>query len=128
LVPRAAPGAERKISSRAWAREALGLRRPRGKLNRFLRFPLPVQGIFHLCSNFAGLPGGGIPVQPPQPGVRVSVAAKARSQAFLLPFLGEVQEVKGAVSQGARVPPLALPSPRMPSFGARRGREEKPPA
>jgi len=46
-------------------------------------------------ANFAGLKGGSNPVQTPQSGVEVSVAASGEGKGFFLPFLGEVQEVKG---------------------------------
>ena len=46
-------------------------------------------------ANFAGLRGGSNPVQTPQNGVVVSVQAKAEGNGFFLPFLGQVQPVKG---------------------------------
>ncbi len=46
-------------------------------------------------ANFAGLRGGVNPVQTPQDGVEVSVRSKAEGKGFFLPFLGEVQAVKG---------------------------------
>ena len=46
-------------------------------------------------ANFAGLRGGVNPVQTPQSGVEVSVAAKTDGKGFFLPFLGEVETVKG---------------------------------
>ena len=45
-------------------------------------------------ANFTGLKAGSNPVQTPQEGVEVSVKAKADKGHFL-PFLGDVQEVKG---------------------------------
>jgi hypothetical protein len=45
-------------------------------------------------ANFTGLKAGSNPVQTPQDGVAVSVKAKKDTGHFL-PFLGEVQEVKG---------------------------------
>jgi hypothetical protein len=45
-------------------------------------------------ANFAGLRGGVNPVQTPQDGVEVSVKAKAE-KGYFLPFLGDVQAVKG---------------------------------
>jgi hypothetical protein len=62
-----------------------------------------VDGSPHIFfANFAGLHGGGNPVQTPQTGVRVPFRAKPESKAFFLPFLGEVQEVKGVASHGRR--------------------------
>lgn len=46
-------------------------------------------------ANFGGLRGGSNPVQPPLTGVEVSVTVKDGGKGFLLPFLGEVQEVQG---------------------------------
>jgi hypothetical protein len=46
-------------------------------------------------ANFTGLRGGVNPVQTPQDGVEVSVKAKSGGKGFFLPFLGEVQAVKG---------------------------------
>jgi hypothetical protein len=46
-------------------------------------------------ANFAGLRGGSNPVQTPQSGVEVAVQAKAEGKGFFLPFLGQVQAVKG---------------------------------
>jgi hypothetical protein len=46
-------------------------------------------------ANFAGLRGGANPVQAPQNGVEVTVQAKAEGKGFFLPFLGQVQAVKG---------------------------------
>jgi hypothetical protein len=46
-------------------------------------------------ANFAGLRGGSNPVQAPQNGVEVTVQAKAEGKGFFLPFLGQVQAVKG---------------------------------
>ena len=46
-------------------------------------------------ANFAGLRGGSNPVQTPQNGVAVTVQAKAEGRGFFLPFLGQVQAVKG---------------------------------
>ena len=46
-------------------------------------------------ANFAGLRGGSNPVQTPQDGVEVTVQAKAEGKGFFLPFLGQVQAVKG---------------------------------
>jgi hypothetical protein len=46
-------------------------------------------------ANFAGLRGGSNPVQTPQTGAEVSVASKVDGKGFFLPFLGDVQPVKG---------------------------------
>jgi hypothetical protein len=46
-------------------------------------------------ANFAGLRGGSNPVQTPQNGVEVTVRAKDEGKGFFLPFLGQVQAVKG---------------------------------
>jgi hypothetical protein len=46
-------------------------------------------------ANFAGLRAGSNPVQTPQSGVEVTVAAKAEGKGYFLPFLGDVQAVKG---------------------------------
>jgi len=46
-------------------------------------------------ANFAGLQGGANPVQTPQAGVQVTVSGASQGHGFFLPFLGEVQSVKG---------------------------------
>ncbi|HEY3974619.1 MAG TPA: hypothetical protein VGM18_16560 [Candidatus Sulfotelmatobacter sp.] len=46
-------------------------------------------------ANFSGLRGGSNPVQAPETGVEVSVESKGEGKGFFLPFLGEVQTVKG---------------------------------
>jgi hypothetical protein len=46
-------------------------------------------------ANFTGLHGGSNPVQTPQSGVEVRVTSKGEGRGFFLPFLGEVQIVKG---------------------------------
>ncbi len=46
-------------------------------------------------ANFAGLRGGSNPTQIPQTGVEISVTSKSEGKGFFLPFLGEVQTVKG---------------------------------
>lgn len=46
-------------------------------------------------ANFAGLRGGVNPIQTPQNDVQVRVSAKTELKGFFLPFLGEVQAVKG---------------------------------
>ncbi len=59
-------------------------------------------------ANFAGLRGGKNPVQTPQSGVEVSVKSESGGDGFFLPFLGEVQKIKG-VRHGDTVT-FALPS------------------
>ena len=51
-------------------------------------------------ANFTGLRGGSNPVQTPQSGVEVSVKSKSGGKGFFLPFLGDVQEVKGTAHGG----------------------------
>jgi hypothetical protein len=46
-------------------------------------------------ANFAGLVGGANPNQTPQEGVEVSVTSSSEGKGFFLPFMGEVQTVKG---------------------------------
>lgn len=46
-------------------------------------------------ANFAGLRAGSNPVQTPQTGVEVRVTSPTEGKAFFLPFLGDVQTVKG---------------------------------
>jgi len=46
-------------------------------------------------ANFTGLRGGVNPAQTPQTGVEVSVTSTTEGKGFFLPFLGEVQTVKG---------------------------------
>ena len=46
-------------------------------------------------ANFAGLKGGSNPIQTPQSGVTVTVKSSGDSKGSFLPFLGEVQSVKG---------------------------------
>ena len=46
-------------------------------------------------ANFAGLRGGSNPIQAPQSGVTVTVKSRADLKGSFLPFLGEVQSVKG---------------------------------
>ncbi len=49
-------------------------------------------------ANFAGLVGGANPKQTPQAGVEVSVKSNSEGKGFFLPFMGEVQTVKGSRS------------------------------
>jgi len=46
-------------------------------------------------ANFAGLVAKKNPVQTPQDGIEVSVATKTDGKGFFLPFMGQVQSVKG---------------------------------
>ena len=46
-------------------------------------------------ANFAGLRGGSNPMQTPQTGIGVSVKSPGEGKGFFLPFLGDVQAVKG---------------------------------
>ncbi len=46
-------------------------------------------------ANFAGLRGGSNPVQAPQTGVTVTIASKSEARGFFLPFLGDVQPLRG---------------------------------
>jgi hypothetical protein len=46
-------------------------------------------------ANFAGLKAGSNPVQTPQTGVEVTIAAKTNGKGFFLPFLGQAQEIIG---------------------------------
>jgi hypothetical protein len=61
-------------------------------------------------ANFAGLRGGVNPVQTVQTGVRVTVASGAKSSAYFLPFMGEVQKVEGVRVEGGTsytLPPIS---------------------
>jgi hypothetical protein len=51
-------------------------------------------------ANFDGLRGGSNPVQTPQSGVEVTVKASAEGKGYFLPFLGDVQTVKGVQHDG----------------------------
>ena len=46
-------------------------------------------------ANFTGLRGGSNPVQTPQTGVEVSVTSASEGKGSFLPFMGDVQTVKG---------------------------------
>ena len=46
-------------------------------------------------ANFAGLVAKKNPVQAPQDGIEVSVASRSDGKGFFLPFMGQVQSVKG---------------------------------
>jgi len=48
-------------------------------------------------ANFSGLKGGVNPVQTPQTGVEVTLKGKPGGKATFLQFMGETQELKGAV-------------------------------
>ncbi|HUA14606.1 MAG TPA: hypothetical protein VMG31_04860 [Verrucomicrobiae bacterium] len=53
-------------------------------------------------ANFAGLRGGSNPVQTPQSGITITLESKSDGRGFVLPFLGEVQSVKG-IRRGEKV-------------------------
>jgi hypothetical protein len=57
-------------------------RNPSGRVNVYL-------------ANFDGLRGGTNPIQTPQNGVTVTVKSSGELKGYVLPFLGEVQSVKG---------------------------------
>jgi hypothetical protein len=60
--------------------------------------------------NFAGLHGGVNPVQTLQTGIRVTVSPEIKGPAFLLPFLGEVQQLEGVRLDGGisyTLPPIS---------------------
>jgi hypothetical protein len=46
-------------------------------------------------ANFSGLRAGSNPIQTPQVGTVVTVRSNSDGKGFFLPFLGDVQEVKG---------------------------------
>ena len=50
-------------------------------------------------ANFAGLRGGANPIQTPQTDVRITVPSANGGKGFFLPFLGEVQEMRGVVGE-----------------------------
>ncbi len=69
-----------------------------------------VNGAPHVFfANFAGLKGGTNPVQTPQTGVQVSLPTLENSRGYFLPFLGEIQELRGT-EEGRRtifsLPPI----------------------
>ena len=70
-----------------------------------------VEGKPHIfLANFAGLRGGVNPVQTVQAGIRITVSSENNGPAFFLPFMGEVQEVKGVRHGGAvsyTLPPVS---------------------
>jgi hypothetical protein len=70
-----------------------------------------VEGAPHVfLANFAGLHGGVNPVQTLQTGIRVTVSPEIKGRAFLLPFLGEVQELEGVRRDGSisyTLPPIS---------------------
>lgn len=51
-------------------------------------------------ANFAGLRGGGNPIQTPQTGVQVAISGATKGQGFFLPFLGGVQLLEGHLGAG----------------------------
>ena len=52
-------------------------------------------------ANFAGLHGGMNPIQTPQTGVQVAISGATNGRGFFLPFLWDVQPLKGNVSAGS---------------------------
>ncbi len=46
-------------------------------------------------ANFAGLVGGSNPIQTPQNGVQVDIAAKSDLKGHFLPFMGNEETVQG---------------------------------
>ncbi len=69
-----------------------------------------VEGKPHIfLANFAGLRGGVNPVQAVQTGIRVTVSSDS-GPGFFLPFMGEVQEVRGVRDRGVvsyTLPPVS---------------------
>ena len=60
-----------------------------------------VQGAPHVfLANFAGLRGGVNPVQTLQTGIRITVSPGIKGRGFVLPFMGEVQELEGVSRDG----------------------------
>ncbi len=59
-------------------------------------------------ANFTGLVGGSNPIQTPQNGVEVSAKLKSGERGFFLPFMGEMQEIKG--TRHGDVVTFALPA------------------
>jgi hypothetical protein len=51
-------------------------------------------------ANFAGLQGGVNPIQNSQTGVEVTVSGAKSGRGFFLPFLGDVQQLKGTLGEG----------------------------
>ena len=51
-------------------------------------------------ANFAGLRGGANPIQTPQTGVQVTMVAATNGRGFFLPFLGNIQPLRGKASAG----------------------------
>lgn len=47
-------------------------------------------------ANFAGLKGGVNPIQTPQSGVRISIQGALMGKGFVLPFLGDIEEIRPA--------------------------------
>ena len=60
-------------------------------------------------ANFAGLQGSVNPIQTVQNDVQVVVSGSSKGRGFFLPFLGEVQELKGSTAAGEetyKLPPI----------------------
>ena len=70
-----------------------------------------VEGKPHIfLANFAGLRGGVNPVQTVQTGIRITVPSETEGPGFFLPFMGEVQEVRGVRDGGVvsyTLPPIS---------------------
>ena len=70
-----------------------------------------VDGFPHVfLANFAGLHGGVNPVQTLQTGIGVTVSPEIKGRAYLLPFLGQVQELEGVRHDGGisyTLPPIS---------------------
>jgi hypothetical protein len=54
-------------------------------------------------ANFAGLRGGVNPVQTPQTGIQVIISGTTQTGGFFLPFLGDVQPLRGNIRAGGVV-------------------------
>ena len=69
-----------------------------------------VNGLVHCYfANFAGLRGGSNPMQTPQTGFEISIAAKSLGSGFFLPFMGTEQKLNGSYEGGRSVfklPPI----------------------
>jgi hypothetical protein len=59
--------------------------------------------VYCYFANFAGLRGGSNPIQTPQTGFEVSIAAKSPGSGFFLPFMGTVQKLTGSYDGGRSV-------------------------
>jgi len=70
-----------------------------------------VDGAPHVfLANFAGLIGGKNPVQTPQTDVKISLPAKLGGSGSFLPFLGDIQKLRGTEENGRitfTLPPIS---------------------